>query len=39
MVYSYKIHSDDGGGIHVLVSKNYEEYYIDNKVLKSTHNE
>lgn len=32
-VYVTKVHEEDGGGIHVVVAKNYEEQYIENVVL------
>ena len=32
IVFAYRVHPEDGGGIHIVVSKNYEEIYIDNSV-------
>lgn len=32
MVFVSKVHEEDGGGIHVVVAKNYEEQYINNPV-------
>lgn len=33
LVLAYRIHEEDGDGIHVVVASDYKEHYIDNKVL------
>lgn len=32
IVHGYKVHPEDGGGIRIIVSKNFEEIYLDNEV-------
>lgn len=32
IVFATRVHEEDGGGIHIIVSKNYEEIYIDNSI-------
>ena len=32
IVIASRVHEEDGGGIRIIVSKNYEEIYVDNSV-------
>lgn len=34
MILIMKIHPEDGGGIEIIVTKNYQHAYINNKIFK-----